>query len=264
MDDVLLALKRIGAPGVSGLDGSGEHRTVPAILDSNFPPAAVSEPPREAPAERVAFPSASPGPTPSPMSGNLPLAVPPGVDLHGDSAVADRASPRSGRRGLVVGVSAAVVAAVIAVYTLFSTGRRGPPVIADPRTSASTPVAVRPAVTPSVEPPATAPAVVPSASAPVAPEEPRGLRLTTDPPGAVVKEEGREVCAATPCEARWGADAPPQHTLSFFKAGYRLEVRVVHADDASLLVRFAKAPVSASPRPTPSAATPSGFKEIPY
>ena len=133
MNDVLLALKRIGAPGVSGLDGSGEHRTVPAILDSNFPPAAVSEPPREAPAERVEFPSASPGPTPSPMSGNLPLAVPPGVDLHGDSAVADRASPRSGRRGLVVGVSAAVVAAVIAVYTLFSTGRRGPPVIADPR-----------------------------------------------------------------------------------------------------------------------------------
>ena len=51
----------------------------------------------------------------------------------------------------------------------------------------------------------------------------------------------------------------PAHA-AFFKAGYRLEVRVVHADDASLLVRFAKAPVSASPRPTPSAATPSGFK----
>jgi hypothetical protein len=94
--------------------------------------------------------------------------------------------------------------------------------------------------------------------------------LTSEPAGAVVKEDGKEVCAATPCDHDFGSDVTREHKLVFSKPGFRLETRTLHTGDSPVSVRFARAPAwtaPAAPPPKPaepSAPTPQGFKEIPY
>ena len=54
------------------------------------------------------------------------------------------------------------------------------------------------------------------------------VRVNTDPDSASVKEDGYEVCSATPCELTYkGADADPtkDHKLLISKTGYKVETR---------------------------------------
>jgi serine/threonine-protein kinase len=277
MNDVLLALKRIG--GLSAT-GTGEYRSGPpsAIESGQMSVSkvqAASEFPAPQSEQRIQHPSGSPGPTPSPLSGNLPLVFPRASgDLDGDSAIVDFTGGGRRRRkmfGAFVGIAA--VATVIAVYALRSPGDEvATSVAAAPQVAQATPTA-----TPQVnnaQPTATAPATGTAASPSPPPALPKtvGVRISSDPSGALVKEDGKEVCPSTPCDHDFDADPAKEHRLSFTKPGYRAEVRTVRIGDTPVSVRLAKssggwtAPV---PRPQPPAPpentpTPSGFKEIPY
>ncbi|MEO6417885.1 MAG: serine/threonine-protein kinase [Polyangiaceae bacterium] len=99
------------------------------------------------------------------------------------------------------------------------------------------------------------------------------IRVSSDPGGANVREDGRELCPATPCDVTYrGDDANPgkEHRLLLIKNGFRPENRTFKAGDPPLQVRLARAPAGSTYVPPPvvkpveSATTPQGFKDIPY
>jgi hypothetical protein len=107
---------------------------------------------------------------------------------------------------------------------------------------------------------------LPSASP--APPSALTTHFTSDPPGAVVKEDGKEICASTPCDHTFEPDPTHEHKLVFSKAGFRAETKVVHVGDSPVVVHLVAArawspPAQAKPAET-NVATPQGFKEIPY
>lgn len=116
-----------------------------------------------------------------------------------------------------------------------------------------------------------APERAPSSSA--VPAAPRakgvGLGVTTDPPGASVREGGKELCAATPCDLVFEDDAGKPHEITLTRAGFRAETRTVKTGDPPLAVKLTRSGGVARPAPPPPAtkpepATPSGFKDQPY
>ena len=99
------------------------------------------------------------------------------------------------------------------------------------------------------------------------------LHVSSDPSGANVREDGKELCATTPCDIAYrGDDANPgkEHRLLLIKNGFRAETRTFKAGDPPLQVRLARAPVGSTYVPPPAkpaesaASTPQGFKDIPY
>jgi eukaryotic-like serine/threonine-protein kinase len=278
MNDVLLALKRLG--GVPAV-GTGEHPASvgpPSAVDSGQMsvskvqqvPAYSTERPHDQAQERALMPSASPGPTPSPMSGNLPLSVPRmNGDLSGDSEIIDFTGGGRRRRkmfGAMVGLVA--VATVIGVYaTRASSGESSGEPGAATAPIATAPTAAMPATTNVTGPTALAP-MTGTPTPPPAPSSAK-VRINSEPPGATVKEDGKELCAATPCDHDFDPDPSKDHKLAFTKSGYRAEVRTVHVGDTPVTVRLSKgtstwsAPPKAQPQPD-NTPTPSGFKDIPY
>jgi len=123
--------------------------------------------------------------------------------------------PEKSKSGALPWVLAGAVAVAIAGgVALMSRGPDAPAVTAAPPT-------VAPVAAPlPVAPPAPAPAPVATAS----------LHVDTDPPGAKVKEDGEVMCEATPCDIVYtGAQADPtfEHLLTFLKADYKLERKIV-------------------------------------
>jgi serine/threonine-protein kinase len=95
---------------------------------------------------------------------------------------------------------------------------------------------------PVVAPAAPQTAIVPR---PTPPAPTAVLHIETDPPGAKVKEEGDTVCDSTPCDVVYrGALADPayEHLLTFLKADYKLEHKIVKASESPLTVKLSKAP----------------------
>ncbi len=86
------------------------------------------------------------------------------------------------------------------------------------------------------------------------------LAISTDPPGVSVREEGREVCAATPCTVRF-KEASKARTLVFVLRGYRPETRTVRLGDPPLLVRLTRVISQGKPTSPPVEPIPSGFKQ---
>jgi len=166
---------------------------------------------------------------------------------------------------VVIGLLAALVAlaalGVAGVWVIALRERPSPVVV-------STPTPAPPA--PTATPPATATV---AATEPVTPVTPFArLRVDSDPPGASIREEGLELCSATPCEIFYkGADAEPArlHELSFARAGYRGETMGVRVGDTPVLVKLvrviARAPTG-SPADKGPSAPPRGAPplEIPY
>jgi serine/threonine-protein kinase len=107
--------------------------------------------------------------------------------------------------------------------------------------SGTQPDAPRPAVSVAPPLPATTSAA-PSASAPPPPPVPTiMLRVETDPPGAKVKEDDAEICAATPCDIEYKgeqADAGIEHLLVIIKPNYKVEKKLVHAGGAPLTIKL--------------------------
>lgn len=97
------------------------------------------------------------------------------------------------------------------------------------------------------------------------------LRVESDPAGATVREDGKDVCAATPCTLTYrGDDAAKVHHLVVAKAGFKSESRDAHASEAPLAVKLARASGGFQPHAVPDKVektpekTPDGFKEMPY
>jgi serine/threonine-protein kinase len=100
----------------------------------------------------------------------------------------------------------------------------------------------------TVSPPpvASAPVTVTSAPAPIpaAPAVTASLHVDTDPPGAKVKEDGEVLCEATPCDIVYrGAQADPtfEHLLTFLKADYKLERKIVKLSASPYSVKMTRA-----------------------
>jgi len=97
------------------------------------------------------------------------------------------------------------------------------------------------------------------------------VRIDTDPDGAVVREDGKELCSATPCDVVFrGDDEKRDHKLVIVKAGFRTETREVKEGDPPVTVRLSRIPFAPAPPPRreptdkDNGKTPQGFKEIPY
>jgi eukaryotic-like serine/threonine-protein kinase len=170
------------------------------------------------------------------------------------------ASARRGSMGaLVAGVALALATVVVVVYVVFR-----------PKSSIAVPSPPTSVATAAGATLVTAP--VTTAASPVA--VPVKVRVSTDPDGAIVKEDGIERCSSTPCDILYkGADADPEreHKLTFTRQGYRVESRSVKAtESAALGVKLTPIPRAAPPQPAPPraidiAAVPTGYKtDIPY
>lgn len=96
------------------------------------------------------------------------------------------------------------------------------------------------------------------------------VRISTEPDGATVKEDGVELCSGTPCDILYqGEDADParEHKLTFARQGYRTEVRSLKAGDSRAHVKLTAVARPALPAPTKAdvPAVPTGYKtDIPY
>jgi hypothetical protein len=100
----------------------------------------------------------------------------------------------------------------------------------------------------------------------------------SEPPGASVKENGEEICAATPCDHVFPADPTGdhaervEHKAVFTRAGYKPETRPFHGSDGQVSVTLApqvavkawQPPPQQPKAKAPDTAAPQGFKDIPY
>jgi eukaryotic-like serine/threonine-protein kinase len=100
---------------------------------------------------------------------------------------------------------------------------------------------------------------------------PLKVRVSSEPEGANVREDGREVCAATPCDVSFASDGKKTRKLLFVKNGFRADSREVGATDGQLTVKLARAGGGYVPPKQPpsndhpeSTTAPEGFKDLPY
>jgi serine/threonine protein kinase len=104
----------------------------------------------------------------------------------------------------------------------------------------SQPTAAVSGVASAMTPPLSPPPVPP----PPAPKPTATLHIETDPPGVKIKEEGETMCEATPCDIVYTGDqADPtyEHLLSFLKADYKLERKLVKVSASPLTVKMTRA-----------------------
>ena len=154
------------------------------------------------------------GPTPPAPDSSRPLL--PAGDGSGPVEPLERAEPTRRRGGMgpaAIGAVAVLAAAAAVIVWIRNRAADGAPV--DP-----------PAVVSAPPPP---PAVTAT------------LHVTTDPPGAKVKEEGETICESTPCDISYVgdmADAGFEHLLVFMKADYRLERKLVTVASSPVSVKL--------------------------
>lgn len=257
MDDLLLAIKRAHGVSMTGqlaaLSASG------AYVHSNAPPPVISSHPTQA--------AYATGPTaPVLASGQF---TPMGV-MRADSTATPSAMPveayppRRSRAWIGVGV---LVAAVMggglgmAAFRMTSTSSSGTGATTAPTASAAALTA------------ATASAEAPAASSAAA-ERVATVHFASDPPGASVHEDTKELCASTPCDVAFkGDDADPKkvHKVTFAKPGFRAEARSMKTSDPQLSAKLSPVSNGARPsrpavtaKPSSDPTTPAGFKDLPY
>jgi serine/threonine protein kinase len=248
MDEVLAALKPIGAPaaaaspGGQGVDARSSATRLGSLSGSG--------------AESRANVSRSVDPPPRESQLNATRAVATPLEIQH--------SLGRGSKGVLAGAIALALATVGALTYV---------AIAPARSSTAASV---PAPTFSVSANSASAATTAAAAAVPAPPAPVAMsvrvRVSTDPDGATVKEDGIELCSATPCDIFYkGADADPEreHKLTLVRQGYRVEMRSVKpVDSAALNVKLTPAPRPLPPAQTRAAdvpAVPTGYKtDIPY
>jgi eukaryotic-like serine/threonine-protein kinase len=170
-----------------------------------------------------------------------------------DHAVDLEMQPRRSRRVAVllgVGVAAAAIGAIAFFAQDRSTG----------------PTATEPSETAQPETP----------KATTAEPKVHTVRVTSEPAGARVQENGKTVCEATPCEVTWKGDAT-SHKLELEKDGFQVAKVEVSATDTSIaaelekaarFVRGARPAIKPAPAakaaPVQSPPKPDGYKDSPY
>jgi serine/threonine-protein kinase len=300
MDDVLYALKRAHGVSLTGQlaaltsGGWSPLGTIPPGTGSVPPPPYAPNAPGTAASALSSGMTAamSTGPSQVGQVGQLSSSPPPPVRGTASSIPAASAAidtslelaqmrPRS-KIWIPLGVLGAAVLGGVLGMVVFK--------VTAPPTRAQTQETARPAAgsggarsgamatvtSAAPDPPAgaAASAAPASPSASVASASPASLFITTEPTGATVREEGVEICAATPCEVMLrktgSADPAKEHKLVVQRAGYRAELRTVRAGDPPVSIKLARAPASgvhAAPKGTdtpPNAAGPEGYKDVPY
>ncbi|MBX3192452.1 MAG: serine/threonine protein kinase [Labilithrix sp.] len=259
MDEVLQAIKRAHNVSMTGqlaaVNISGAYQPLPT---SPPPPVRASAP---APAANSSA-SHTPMGVLRPDSGEIGL-----LDSQGIYGPAP--APRS-KAWIGLGVLvAAVLGGVLGMVAFRVTSGGGSTLTVTPAS----------AVVPVAEPlPAPSAAAATTTTTATAGPPTATVKLTSDPPGASVREDASELCAATPCDVTFkgeAADPGKTHKLVFSKAGFKPETKTMKAHDPPVhvkltAVRGAAVPVTggrppAQPKPTGEApATPNGFKDIPY
>jgi serine/threonine-protein kinase len=268
MDEVLAALKTVVrvnsfAPGALGTGqhgavGSGSFPTPGHAATISFTPGPVgntsqsgSIPPLPRSTQRPAPPSGFPTPS---AAEQLPASLAPG--------------PRKSRA--VAGLIA--IGAVIGIAAIFfiagSSGKNAAP-SASANAAGDTPPSLSATSSTASHPTTSATATDSAIATPVL--APLKVRVSTDPEGANVREDGREVCAATPCDVSFASDGKKTRKLLFVKNGFKNDLREVGATDGQLNVKLAKAgggyvpPKNPTPQDHPdTTSAPEGFKDIPY
>jgi len=286
MDEVLASLKRLTAPGM-GL--TGEYRALGSAASGAYSRADQTPGPHRGPASGVpssgevsgtmaSGAAAADGPSVSVSMTSMPMTRP-SVAADGSGSVAPpgpaSVPPPDFRRKNTRNMGAIAGGVALVALAAFFFVRASTPstsTVADPQQPTAPSAAAPP--TPVAPPPTTAAAANGAIANPVAPPPAPttlSVHFVTDPPGASVKENGAELCAATPCDHSYPADSTVEHKILINHPGYRPETRVVHASDAQVALTlvamkaWAPPPRPATPKPGESAgAAPQGFKDIPY
>ena len=269
MDDVLQAIKRAHGGSMTGQLAAVNISGAYAPIGTVPPPAVHSSVPGFAPAQTAAGTSGT----------HTPMGVMQAhqVDASGESGAGaySEAPPRRSKAWIGVGV---LVAAVLGGLLGMAAFRVTSTSLADGASTASPTIPEpRPATTepsPGRASPTTSGSAAGSSAALPTDVRTATLHITSDPPGASVREEATELCAATPCDVTFkgeAADPAKVHKLLFTHLGFRPETRSVKAGDPPLQVKLLRGgggrPVFTAP-PTPSTkpteTTTNGFKDIPY
>ena len=220
-------------------------------------------------------------PVPQSVSGDVsslgPMVGPPGLpaaelNIHPSetphpmsqaSIELDSPSRRTSPTMALVVAAVAVAAIVVGLVAVMPEGAT---------TAASETVAPAASLSGLIPPPASAP--TPTATElPVPSPVVRSVSVTSEPSGAKVREGGRVVCGATPCEVSWrDKAAEEQHELEFLKPGYLSQVVAVAVGDTEVngVLKFAPRATGARAQPKVPMPTPqpkeglSGYKDSPY
>ena len=272
LTDSLLSAPRVRPPPST----SGAHRRVQdptsvapgaVVEDSNAQTRPISTRGSGFPAipGALAVPSSPPSMTPS---------ATPTASSYDDLDL----QPRRSSGAMRIGIAAVVVAAIGGVaFAVTSTGDSSPDP-AEQATPGETPSETNPVVTPQTSTAATPPTTA-DGKATV-----RTVRVTSKPSGASVKENGKVLCGATPCDVTWrDAGAGASHSLEFSKRGFVTTTVEVAGDVNELNAELKiarrgvvrprtprpKAAPKAKPAPAPAPQPKkgkglSGYKDSPY
>lgn len=194
-----------------------------------------------------------------------------GIDTGGPYS--DYAQPRS-KVWIGVGVLvAAALGGVLGMAAFRMTSTASPVPLSEPVVATQAPT-VSSAGVPEAATSATtaAGASAPASSATATDARRATIKITSEPAGASVHEDAKELCAATPCDVTFeGDDAQPSksHKLVLAHSGFRSETKTVKAGDGSMHVKLPRAsggsrPSTPSTKPRSTESTPTGFKDLPY
>lgn len=156
-----------------------------------------------------------------------PPLAPPALGMLGAAAQPSLPPKRSVMPWVAAGLVAGAVALGVTVLS-----RSG----GDTATATTPPLPSAPTASAAVVQP-------PPAPTPSAAKATSLLHVDTDPPGAKVKEEGDVLCESTPCDIVFtGAQADPtfEHLLTFWKADYKLERKLVKVSASPLNVKMSR------------------------
>ena len=258
MNELLVALKRTGDPTMTdtheNLPAAYSHR--PSQTDSGptsgqiVIPASARNPPLSPDISHpdLSSPSRTPGPFNSgePTQSDLQAGMPSLVNLTQKKS---RATSY-----VLVGLGAAAIAAVA-----FLSLRKPPEATGSSAASGAPSASSAPTVAATTGQAATSSATPGTATATAAGD--RVVRIESDPAGASVSEDGKELCSPTPCDVTFkgeGGAGAKEHKLSLNKKGFKSTSVVVAPADAKASAKLDvwSGGGASVPASTPAATTP--------
>jgi serine/threonine-protein kinase len=276
MDEVLQGIKRVHNVSMTGQVAAVNTSGAYVPLQTDPPPAVRSG---SGPAFALAAANTS---APANASGSLTPMGMLRADNESDLGGLDaEQAPRRSKAWIGVGVLIAAALGGVLGMVAFRMTSGASPAVAAPSSTPSAVAAGVPVGAATIDPPAVPASSASAASSAASKVETRGgkLAITSEPAGASVREDGVELCAATPCDVTFdaaGRDAAEPgrtHKLVLAHAGFRTETRSVKAGEPALHVKLARTggggggarPVAApAPKPASTEPTPNGFKDLPY
>jgi serine/threonine-protein kinase len=269
MKDLLNALKRVGNEDGASLTDTHESMPMARVgLDGGPTSGRPSDSPVGMGPSISTHPPSNSGPMQITDSGRQvsPIFASPSVSetlssapaaQQGDTDLSSVNGANKGRTYVWGGVAVAVALGVGLVVVLSSAKPAPPP---DPPHNATSATAPQP---PSADTPAPPPPTSATAPAPATPFI-RQVKLDSDPSGASVSEDGREICSATPCELTWKDDAArAEHNLALKKSGYKtLKVTIKTTEDNVKVTLNVLPAVAPGPGPGPVVAPPASGRPL--